>query len=449
MPERGDLEALKQRVKDLVALDLQHLSGEFQSLPPHDVADILESLDEELHVPMLLGMEQEFAGEVLVELKDEFQEELVPRLPTEELAGILRTLQPDDAADIYALVAEEEQRPLLDRLPEELRGQILNLAAYHHESAGGIMTPEFLAVSEDTTLAGVLEKLRDFEDLETDQVYVVDQDQKLCGVVSLQEILSEKDQALPVSAIMEPQVASVRDTDDQEEALHQASHYGLSTVPVIDAQQQIVGIVTADDLDEVQEEEANEDILRMAGTLARHPTHLPTLDRILYRLPQLAITTITCLCIALIIDLLVPAEGTENLRLEALKYLPLIIALSGNVGTVVNVLVVRGLATQDLDTTSLLGPFFEEFKVGMGIGVLSSSLTLVAVGLMEGWNLLAWAVPSALLVAPIISGVAGFMIPVTADRLGRDPALSGPLVTNINDLAGTSVYVLICLTLLH
>jgi magnesium transporter len=449
MQERGNLEALKKKAKDLEAPELKLLSQEFQSLPPHDVADILESLESGLHVPMLLEMDAEFAGEVLVELNEEIQEVLVPRMPAEELARILETLQPDDAADIYALVDEPLRPNLLRLLPEDLRLQILHLASYHQESAGGIMTPEFLAVSEDTSLAEILEKVRGFEDLETDQVYVVDEDQKLCGVLSLQEILVETDQSQPAATIMERQVASVRDTDDQEEALHQASHYGLSTVPVIDERDHIVGIVTADDLDEVQEEEASEDILRMAGTLAKHPTHLPTLDRILYRLPQLAITTVTCLVIALIIDLLVPVDGKQNLRLEALKYLPLIIALSGNVGTVVNVLVVRGLATQDLDPTSLIGPFFEEFKVGIGIGFLSSSLTLVAVGLMEGWNSLAWAVPLALLFAPIVSGVAGFMIPVIANRLGRDPALSGPLVTNINDLAGTSVYVLICLSILQ
>ncbi len=448
MPERQKLEALKKKARDLEAPDLLQLSHEFERLPPHDVADILESVEIEFQLLMLLDLDAEFAGEVLVELNEEFQEELVPQVPVTQLAAILETLQPDDAADIYAFVGEGQQPALLKLLPEDLRKQILHLASYHHDSAGGIMTPEFLAVSEDTTLAEVLDQIKHGEELETDQIYVVDKDQKLCGVLSLQEILVEQDQDQPVSAIMERQVASVRDIDDQEEALHQASHYGLSTVPVIDESGEIIGIVTADDLDEVQEEEASEDILRMAGTLAKHPTHLPTLERILYRLPQLAITTVTCLIIALIIELLVPVGGEANLRLEALKFLPLIIALSGNVGTVVNVLVVRGLATQDLDPSSLLSPFIEEFKVGIGIGILSASLTFVAVGIMESWNPLSWAVPLALLVAPIVSGVAGFMIPVTANKLGRDPALSGPLVTNINDLAGTSVYVLICLSIL-
>lgn len=449
MPERRKLEALKNKVRDLDAPELLQLGREFQTLPPHDVADLLESIDAELQLPVLLELEPEFAGEVLVELNEEIQEDLVPRIPLDSMVGILKTLQPDDAADIYALVTEPQRPALLRLLPQDLRDQILHLASYHHESAGGIMTPEFLAVPEATTLAEVLEKVSGFEDLETDQIYVVDPDDKLCGVVSLQEILAERDQSQPVAAIMERQVQSVRDTDDQEEALHQASHYGLNTVPVIDEHDHLVGIVTTDDLDQVQEEEASEDLLRMAGTLAKHPSRLPTLERIVYRLPQLAVTTVTCLGISLILGLLVPAEGTHNLLLEALKYLPLIIALSGNVGNVGNALVVRGLATQDLDPDRLFEPFLEEFKVDIGISILSSSATFVAVGFLENWNQLAWAVGTALLIAPIISGLAGFMIPVTADKLGRDPALTGTLVTNINDLAGTSVYVLICLAMLQ
>ncbi|MEZ5987748.1 MAG: magnesium transporter [Planctomycetota bacterium] len=448
MAERERLVELAERLEGIEGSVPTELSTELAELPVPDLAALLDDLPAEQSLEILQDQDPVRIGEVLVELSDPCLDALVPLFPAVLLSRVLVEASPDDATDLYGHTEEEDRPALLRLLDEPARAKILHLAAYDEESAGGIMTPEFVAVPADATLADALDRVRRSEDLETDQIYAIDKDGRPAGVVSLQEILQQDDLQQRVDGVMEPLMASVRDTDDREEALRIATHYGLSTVPVVDAGERLVGIVTSDDLDYVHDEEASEDLMYLAGTMVPHPTRLGAMVRIAWRVPQLLVTFVTCLAIAMILDHLVPVEEGGGRYYAAIRYLPLVIALAGNVGTIVNAIVVRGLATSELDATRFLVPMLDELKVGLGVGLVSASVSWFGVGLVEGWGPLSASVAAALVLSPLLSGLAGFLIPIMAHRIGRDPALAGPLVTNFNDLSGTIVYVLICLTLL-
>ena len=447
MPQRIRLIRLLESAESSSVAQLQALSGQLATFPPADLAFILEELGEERGIFLFRSLETELAAEVLVEFSEEFLKDLFPSVSLRYLASLVNLLQPDDAADIYNLMSEESRAEVLRRIDADLAKQVRQLAAYEEESAGGIMTSAFLAVHEDSTVKAALQSVKEAEELETDVVYVIDHQGELKGFLTIQEILQEAESGQSIESIMDPKIFSVLVDADQEEVLRQASIYGLSTVPVIDHNKVLVGIVTNDDIVTVQEDEANEDIYRMAGTLAKDPIHLPTFTRLLMRLPMLIVTLVTCLFISKILAYLGEAEGGS--KFAALKYLPLVIALAGNVGTIVFTIVVRGLATLNLEQGRLMKPLIDEMKVGLCFGGVSACLALVGIGFMEGWESpLGYSVALALLLSPAISGLAGFLIPVSADKLGKDPALMGPLVTNLIDLVGSAVYVMICLVLL-
>jgi magnesium transporter len=416
---------------------------------PSDLAFALSELDPDDASRHFAQLDHERAAEVLAELEDDTRRELIESLPVRRVARLLDELAPDDAADVYMQLPGRIKTGVLADVDKERAKQIRLLGAYEEESAGGIMTPQFVAMKAKESIASTLEAIRQLEDLETDRLYIVDEEGRLLGVTTIQELLQEGNPKDPISSLMDPNVVSVHEDDDQEEVLRVASNYGLTTVPVVDDEEQLVGIVTADDLDWVAEEEASEDMYRMAGTLAKHPTRSSVPKRILARLPMLVITVLIGLLISLIVSGLTPG-GAEGLHAsQALRYLPIIIALAGNVATVANAIVVRGLATGELVHGRLGGAFAGEFAVSLGVGVIAAALTWVGIlGLESNALQLASAVSVSLFAGVVISATAGFVTPAIFDRMGLDAALTGPFVISMNDLAGTAVYVAVCSFLL-
>ncbi len=447
MPERRRLLDLLEQHFEFGSADRDAVLDLIEKSDPVDVARCFEEFDAEPVASLLEAMPSEQAGAILVAFGDRTQRDLVAGLPIEALKPLVATLQPDDAADIYNKIPRPKRQGVLASLPTELANQIRKLAEYDEETAGGIMTPTFVAVRADETVGEVLSEFRNIDELETDQLYVTDEAGHLRGVFSMQALVREADPKRRIADLMEAQVLSVHEDDDQEEVVRLASTYGLSTVPVVDDDSQLVGIITADDLDYVQAEEASEDIFRMAGTVARHPTKLPVSRRILLRLPAILVTVLVGLLNAQILSHMLPSTPQGHF-VGAMRYVLIVIALAGNVATIANSIVVRGLATGELERGRLLDPFLGELLVGIGIGIVCAGLTFAGIAATEpAWRQLAPAVALALTVSVSFSAMAGFSIPVVSDRLGLDPALAGPLVTAFNDLSGTIVYVAICAVL--
>ncbi len=430
--------------------------GELEELitdaEPADIAFSFEEFDPDETIRLLNRMKPDEAASTLVEMGEEYQREMIARTSVVRLQQMVDSLPPDDAADIYLQLPQSHRLGILASIDTDLARQIRKLSAYAHETAGSIMTTEFLAVREADDMARVLDDARRGDRVETDRVYVIDAGGKLSGLLSLQGVLQEDDSERRVADVMEDNVLSVHEDDDQEEVVKLATTYGLTTVPVVDDLRRLVGIVTADDLDIVAEEEVSEDIFRMAGTMARHPTKLPVHRRILNRFPAMAATVVIGLTTA---QILASMSGHDpvaepSLRVSAIRYVLIVIALAANVGNLANVVVVRGLATDELEHGRLLQPFIGEVLVGLGIGVVCAGLTFAGIALLEPvhWLVLGSVVSLALLVASTFAASCGFLLPLLCERVGVDPALAGPLVIALSDLVGTSLYVVTCLALL-
>lgn len=413
---------------------------------PADVARIFEDHEAEDIFPIFRRLDEESAGLVLIELGENLQRDLVLELPVGQLERIVRTLPPDDGADIYQLLPEGTRFGILEGLDADLARQIRTLAAYEPETAGAIMTSQFASAIATERVAEVLENLGKADKLETDQIYVTDESGHLLGVVSIQDLLQEPDKSVAIGTLPEGQVLAIGVDEDQEEVTKLASTHGLTTVPILDRYRRLVGIVTADDLDFVQEVEASEDMYRLAGTSARNPTRMAVHRRILLRLPTLLATVAIGLGSSQILRAL--AGGASTPEGVAMRYVLIVLALAGNVGAIANTIVVRGLATQEIEHGRLLRPFFGELLVGLGVAAICATMTWVGVGMIEGnYHGIATVVGLALFIAVTFSSAMGFCIPIVCEWLGIDPALAGPIVIALNDLAGTSVYVGICLTL--
>ncbi len=453
MPERQALLVRLQEAADRPIAEADPLLERLTETHPADLAFALEELEPDLTFQWFTKLPAEKAAEVIVEFEDETQEELLALLPVTSLASILDHLAPDDAVDVYQHLPERLRIAILAGIDSKLAGQIRRLEVYDEETAGGLMTPHFIAVPEHETLEEVLERYKAIEDLETDQLYVVDGKKALQGVVGVQDLLHQDDRSQAIKELMDSNVLSVKVEDDQEEVVRIATTYGLTTVPVVSDAGRILGIVTADDIDQVAEDEASEDMYRMAGSLARNPTKEPVLRRIMTRIPMLALTVVIGLVISELTRLL---AGTDTIEGHALRFLPIIIGLAGNVANVANAVVVRGLATGEIEWGRLRQPFGGEFLVGVGVGLIAAALTWGGSWLlrdpgiaMETSMMLSTAVSLALFAGVVVSAIAGFWIPLIVNRMGVDPALTGPVVTAVNDLSGTAVYVAFCLFLLH
>lgn len=451
MPERNRLLSLFERVLEDPSHPTDELVGRIEAAEPADAAFAFEEFDPKSTSVVFQRIATEVAGLILIELTEERQRELIALTPVARLERIVDSLNPDDAADIYNLLPESHRLGILKSVDKDLASQIRKLSEYEDRTAGGIMTTQFVAVSEADTTYAVIDNVRASEKIETDQVYVVDDKERLRGVLSLQDLLQVEDDR-PVADVMVDQVISVHEDDDQEEASRVATTYGLSTLPVVDDGDRLVGIVTADDLDYVQEEEASEDIYRMAGTLSRHPTKLPVSRRILNRIPMILVTIMISLGTSQILSILGAAHRAASVGdlVRAIPYALIVIAVAGNVGNVASAIVVRGLATSELERGRLLQPFLGELLVGLGIALICSCVTLAGIGLLEGsWQPLGVVVAVAILTAVTLSAAGGFVIPLVCDAIGMDPALAGPLVIALNDLVGTALYVATCLLLMR
>jgi len=452
LPERQGIQKLLQELETQPGLDLKKLTEELSGFPPADIAYFFQVIPQETAIALFRLLNPETAGLVLVEMEESFQRDLINSLSVQKLADIIDTLEPDDAADIYNLLPHGLRIGILEGVNKDLARDIRHLSRYDQETAGGLMTTNYVAVQISDTVRDALDALREAEDLETDQIYVINDHKQLVGVISVAELLQEKDENKPVGSIMDSKVISVHPDLDQEEVVQEASTYGLSTVPVVNERNQLVGIITADDLDQVAEEEASEDMYRMAGTMSRHPTRKPILTRVANRLPMLLVTILNGLLIAKLISFLQTGDTPQNipdLRFSALRYLPIVVALAGNIANIENAIVVRGIATSEIQTEFLFKTFGGELMTNILIGIICATLTFLGIGIIEsGWFPLGTLVSTALGISVIFSAFAGYWVPVGVDRMELDPALTGPLVTALSDLSGTALYIISCLLLL-
>jgi magnesium transporter len=382
-------------------------------------------------------LDLENSADILEELEEEEAAEIAARLKAEELARILDEMEPDEAADLLGDIAPERVDRVLAVMeePEDVRPLLI----HPDESAGGLMTSADITLHKEVTAAEAIAHLRVISP-ESETVYylfVVDEEMQLVGVVSLRQIVVSPPSTL-IKDIMDPDVIHVRADADQEEAARLMSRYDLLALPVVDDAGCLLGVITHDDLVEVLEEEATEDIYRLGGVLEERPSDVPVPAALRTRLPWLVLNLVTALTSAAILSLF---EDTIARVAALAAFFPIVAGVSGSAGTQTLTVTVRGLALGELSPRDGLRALGREVLVGLANGFAVGCLIAVIALAWKGTATLGLVVGLATLLNMIGAGIAGALVPVTMQLLRIDPALGSPiLVTTITDTSGYFIY---------
>ncbi len=439
--------------KDRRALSL--LLGDVRS---EDLARVLSEFKPEQLVTLFTHLDDLKQAEVLDETDPQTKEELLSLLNRDDLGHIVEIMPPDEGADLIESLSPEEGAQVLQKVEPKHAEHVRDLLQYDSESAGGIMTPYAAVTRQSATAGEAIRLLQEDEDLEfVNYIYVVDDEERLKGVVSLRMLVTNSPNT-PVRDFMEPDLITVDVTTDQEEVARIADRYNLQAIPVLEGGV-FRGIVTHDDVVDVMVEEASEDIYRLSGSSDLHPTKVPALQLFRLRIPWLLIPLAGGLAVA-IIQSQFKQSFTPELILPLMLFTPAVIGLSGGVGLQSSTTVVRGIATGEIDIQRILPVALKEIGVGVliavGCGVVSAfavwavvSADLLDTPQVGPWQLAA-AVTVGLIAGMILGAVTGTFIPLVCQRLGVDPAfVAGPFTTTMNDVVGASCYIAIAIVILN
>lgn len=420
-----------------------------QHLPPADVAEILASLSND----QLRAVLEEMGGQDVALMLEEWDAptswRIIPLLPQEKLTAAIRAMPSDDRADLIGTMPEATRESVLSALAADA-AEVRELLAYAAETSGGIMATEFLTVRPEWTSEEALAIVRrDAQEAETAYyVYVTDAEQRLLGVLSLRELVLAAP-GVKVAAIMKPHPITVHEDDHQELVADLFRRYHLFALPVVDDKGRIKGIVTADDVLDVLDEEATEDMQKMSWMT---PSEAPYLETSAFTLAKQRIPWL------LILMLSATFTGQIIKRYEDLLahfvvltiFIPMLMDTAGNAGSQSSTLIIRGLALGEIGISDWFRVLRRELMVSAIVGFTLAITNFLRVILLERAPVpVAFVVSLTLVVTVILAKMVGGTLPVLAKRLRLDPAImAGPLITTIVDALALFVYFLLSTRLL-
>lgn len=428
--------------------DIRRLSLLIDELRPADLADLIEHLNQEERMFVFDLLEPQGAGEVLVEIEPPFQGSILSSLDNQALSEIVQELDSDDAADLVGDLPENRAVEILGGLQEDFSGEVRKLLPYEDDTAGGLMALEFVAVRSDATVQEAIDRIREKrEDVENlYYIFVMDNSDKLVGVVSLKDLVLASE-ATQVSEIMDPEVISVNVHVDQEEVAHLFKKYDLVSIPVVDDAYRLVGRITHDDIMDVIEDEADEDIALMGGVIYAEITEDSPMRITRARLPWLVAGLFGGVLAAFVIN---QFEASLQRVLALSFFFPVIMAMGGNTGIQAATVAVRGLATGDIGMVNIRRRLWLEMKVALFNGIICGLLLGAIVGTWLSDYLLGAIVALALVLIILNSGFIGAAIPFAFKKMNVDPALAtGPFVTTSNDILALFIYLGMVTLFLH
>ncbi|MFG5381851.1 magnesium transporter [Yoonia sp. R2-816] len=403
-------------------------------LHPADIAHLLEQLDPRSRRDLLRVWKGGVDGDTLSELDEQLREEVIGQLAPAELAEAVRDLESDDVVDLVEYLGEDQQEAVLDALDAGDRVVVEQALTYPEESAGRHMQSELVRAPEHWTVGEAIDYLRSDVVL-PDQFYhiiLVDPRLKAVGYVTLGRILSHPRDML-LRDLMEDTFRTFHVAQDVEEVAQAINHYHMITAPVVDDDDRIVGVITIDDAMAFLEEEAEEDILRLAGVGEGSLS-----DRVIAttrrRFPWLAVNLVTAIFASMVIALF---EETIAGLVALAVLMPIVASMGGNAGTQSLTVAVRAIATRDLTTANVWRVIRREVLVGLINGLLFAVVMGVVGVIWFGSPMLGVVIGVAMVINLAVAGLAGTVIPVLLERFGIDPALaSGAFVTTVTDVVG-------------
>jgi magnesium transporter len=400
-----------------------------------DVGDLLEALDpdERPRLIELLGRDFDFAA--LTEVDDAVREDILEELEAQTVAEGVRDLDSDDAVSILEDLDEAERAEILDRLPAAERDALQRSLDYPEDSAGRRMQTAFIAVPPFWTVGQTIDFMRETEDLPDTfyEIFVVDPTYHLCGTVPLDKLLRSK-RPVKISDIMSGDPDVVRATDDQEDVARLFQHYNLVSAAVVDENNRLVGVIMIDDIVDVIEEEADEDLKALGGVHSEEELSDDVLYTARSRFPWLFANMIAALVASSVIRFF---EDSLEKMIALAVLMPIVASMGGNAGTQTMTVAVRAIATREIGRANVWRIIRREVIVGLlnglGFAVLLAGVAVVWFGTAN----LGIVVGLAIVVTLVCAAFGGIVIPLTLDRFDVDPAVSsGPLVTTITDVVG-------------
>ncbi len=410
-----------------------------EALRPSDQADLFAELDDETQIALLPRLNPDDSADILEKMDDEEVAELATALPNEALIRIVDEMEPDEAADLLGDIPQDKAQRVLAGLedPEEIHPLLL----HPDDSAGGLMTSEFLALRRRMTAAEALEALRVWKP-ETETIYymfVIDAVGRLCGVVDLRQLVMA-DPNTRLTDIMDPDVISVTVGADQEECARLMSHYDLLALPVIDHDRRLLGVVTIDDVIDVLEEEATEDIQRLGGSQPLGRSYLESSVWLVMR-KRIGWLLLLFLTESLTGTVLRHFEHELESAVALAFFVPLLIGTGGNAGSQTTSTIIRALAVGDIELKDALASLWHELRVGLLLGL---GMAVAAYVRALSWNStpdLAATVALAILTIVIWANALGAVLPLLATRVRIDPTVvSGPVMSTLVDATGLFIY---------
>jgi len=428
-----------QLVEELTRLakagDVQAFRAKAEQVHASDLSDAFAALDDELRVRLIRQLPPELVSEALAEMEpEERPSEVLEALPDEHAADIVEELALDDAADVIAELSPNRADTILKLVDD--RQEIEDLLKYDEDSAGGIMTSEIVSVDQGATAAESIEEIRRQSEEVEDfyQVYCVDADHRLVGVLPLRRLVCAAPNT-PVASIMEATPAVASSDLDQEDVARLMSRYNVAAVPVVDEVGRLLGRVTFDDVIDVVEAEQTEDLLKFGGVSGDEQLGGGWFSAVRKRLPWLSVNLFTALLAALIIRYF---QDTIEAILVLAALGPVIAGMGGNAGTQALAVTVRrvalGLVSREQATWVIGKEILVGVINGLVMGVVMGIMTASVLG--TGW-MLGVVVMLAMSGNIMVAGMAGAAIPLVLDRLGVDPAVaSSVFVTTFTDIVG-------------
>jgi magnesium transporter len=428
-----EIEGLIQEGKD------EELFRLLKELHPADIAESIEHLDEAGKKKVFSLLNIEVASDVIVEVSKPAREEILASIQKDRLSKIVDEMESDDATDFLADLPENEAKIILARIDKEDSEEVEMLSKYEEDTAGGIMQAEMVAVNQDATVRETIREIQslseEVEDLHN--VFLVDRDRKLTGVLPLRKLILAHPDTL-LSQIMEEPI-KVDVNMDQEEVARVFEKYDIVSLPVVDERERLVGRILVDDIVDVIQEEASEDFLRMGGTEVEDLVYSNQIFKISrFRLPWLLTNLIGGIVTGYLMWMF---KMALHEILALVTFIPVITGMGGNLGTQSSAIMVRGFATGRIDMAGLGRILSKEILVGLMAGMVCGTLVGLIALFWHGNPILGLAVGLAMVLAMTVASIIGVLAPSFFKKMRIDPAIaSGPFVTTTNDITGISIY---------
>ncbi|MBG3878365.1 magnesium transporter [Desulfovibrio oxamicus] len=407
---------------------------------PADVADHLENLSLERQVCVLRHLPAEDAADALAELDEHVRVDLLENLDADVAAQILSEMSPDDAADVLDELDEDHRDVLLSSLETEDAEEIRHLMAFDPDTAGGVMNTEVIILDHGLTADQAILQIRaEIEDKEIPYyAYVVDEQDRLVGVLSLRDIMLCKPGNKLRDEVRGQGLISVLFDQDKEEVAHLLGHYNFMAMPVVDYEGRLLGVVTHDDIIDIIHDEASEDMLGMVGAGTDETVDTPWHESVLKRLPWLVINMLNSAVSASVVYMF---EGSIAQMAVLAVLMPMVANQAGNTGQQALAVMIRQLAVERFDRRKAWWAVLREAKIGLSSGAIVALLVLCAVWAFAGSWKLASVMSLALLLDMLLGALAGASIPLILRAVGRDPAQASSIfLTAITDGAGFFIF---------